>query len=158
MNNKIPLETATGIEAEIAAQETAPGAEPWLPPGIDAEIFDPEQLEYLADYFQDLRQTWLAQFYALLRLTPPGGTLRSSLVGINAAILAKLLRLTDELDSITWREMPENLHTRPALFWQQFNLIKDRLRELHPRSANLLEIRLRHRDHNTANLRQYRNQ
>lgn len=96
----IPLETTGSIEAEIAAEAAAPTTT-WLPPGLDPEIFDPEQLEYLADYVQDLRTTWLAQFYALLRTTPPGVSLRSSLVGINCAILAKLFRLTDELDAVS---------------------------------------------------------
>lgn len=51
--------------------------------------------------------------------------------------------------------MPEALHTRRVPFWQQFRLLKEKLRSLHPRSANLLERNLHHRDHNTPNLRQY---
>lgn len=154
-HHNIPLATPTGIEAEIAAQASA-ASPTWLPPGLDAEIFDAEQLEYLADYITDLRSTWLCQFFELLRTTEPGAQLSCSIVGINAAILAKLLRLTDELDGVSWNEIPTHLHTRRVPFWQQFRLIKEKLRAASPRAANLLERNLRHRSHNAGNLVQYR--
>ena len=81
-----------------------------LPPGTDESLFTREQLEYLEDLYHDTLRHHLRQFYALLRTTPPGVDVTPGRVGLNAAILAKLLGISEELVQIPWREYRKMLH------------------------------------------------
>ena len=139
------------LTAEAAPSESTCEASPRgvLPPGLDLEIFDADQLDYLADFYQDTVLSHLRFFYRLLRAVPPGAEPSLQTVGINAALLGKLFALTDELADIPRDAMARLLRVRKATLVAQFHAIATALREHSPRTAHLVLLR-----HNTPKNRQ----
>lgn len=134
------------LTAEAAPSESTCEASPrgMLPPGLDEEIFDADQLDYLADYYQGTVLTHLRFFYRLLRAVPPGAEPTPQTIGINAALLARLFALTDELADLPRDAMARLLRVRKATLVAQFHAIATALREHSPRSANFI-LRRTHR-------------
>ena len=128
------------LQQAMAAHQA--GRQPMLPPGLDTEIFDPEQLEYLADYYQGEVLRHLRLFYQLLRATSPGCEPTSQTVGINAALLARLFDLSEEVSGTSREEMAKLLGVRQETLRRQFRAVARVIRELSPRSAAILERRM----------------
>lgn len=120
-----------------------------LPPGLDAAIFDDDQLEYLADFYQGELLRHLRIFYRLLRAVPAGAEPTVRTVGINAAILARLFTLEEPLAEVPWKQMCHRVGVRHADFYAQFRAVRECLRSLHPRAATAY-------DRNLADHRQQR--
>lgn len=99
-----------------------------LPPGLDADLFTPEQLEYLSDLYNDTLHHHLRLFYRLLRATPAGVDPTPRRVGINAAILCKLLGLTDAIRATTWRSLKASLGCRSYIYNEQRTALLDAVR------------------------------
>lgn len=128
------------LQAAMAAHQA--GHQPALPPGLDTEIFDPEQLEYLADYYQGEVLRHLRLFYQLLRATSPGCEPTAQTVGLNAALLARIFDLSEEVAGTSRAEMAKLLGVRQETLRRQFRAVARVIRELSPRSAAILERRM----------------
>ena len=113
------------LPAAAHAEETAP---PQLPSGLSPADFDPRQNTIIADWYADHLRHLADGFYAILRAMPPGMEPTPRRIGINAAILAKLLALTEDIEATTWHEMPEILQCRRADFCAQKNAVLAALR------------------------------
>ncbi len=100
------LTDSTATCTHPAAGGAEPPAAParHLPPGTDESIFTEDQLDYLEDLYANTLRHHLRQFYRLLRAMPPCTPISTTRVGINAAIIAKLIALTEPLAATTWRE------------------------------------------------------
>ena len=136
------------LTADPAASENAT-AEPtrgMLPPGLDTEIFDQDQLDYLADYYQSTVLNHLRYFYQLLRAVPPGAEPTPQTIGINAALLARLFALTDELADLPRDAMARLLRVRKATLVAQFHAIAADLRQHSPRADHLVLLRHHHQN------------
>lgn len=125
------LSAATAdVRIHPAYAEEAPLPPLHLPPGTDEAIFTREQLEYLEDLYHDTLRHHLRQFYALLRTVPPGVDITPGRVGLNAAILAKLLGLSEELAQTPWRAYRKMLHYNEREIRMQRLALIERLRTL----------------------------
>jgi hypothetical protein len=132
----IKFNDKSGAQRALAAQQAELNTPcPALPPGLDASIFDDDQLEYLADYYQSEILRHLRLFYILLRAVPPGAEPTVRTVGINAAILARLFALEEPLAEIPWGTMYKLAAVRKSDFLEQFRAVRSTLRALHPRAA-----------------------
>lgn len=94
-----------------------------LPSGLSAADFEPAQVQILADWYADHLHHLADGFYAILRAMPPGVEPSTRLIGVNAAIIAKLLNLTPDLEDTRWHDMPEILGVRRADFCAQKNAV-----------------------------------
>ena len=122
---------------------------PALPPGLDSSIFDADQLEYLADFYQGEMLRHLRLFYRLLRTVAPGAEPTVRTVGLNAAILARLFALEEPLAEIPWGTMYKLAGVRKSDFLAQFRAVRSALRTLHPRAARAYDLHLAdHRQNN----------
>lgn len=92
---------------------------PELPAGLSPADFEPHQVEILEAWYADLLINLADSFYAILRTMPEGVEITPRLIGINAAILAKLLAITPDLEATRWTEMPEILGCRKTDFYAQ---------------------------------------
>lgn len=134
-------ENNPAVDAQIAhsAAIITAARDGFLPPGFDTEIFDREQLEYLRDEFAAEMHRLLRQFYRLLRAMPDAAEPSLKSVGLNAAILAKLFAVSEELENVTWDGMAAVLHVRRGDIFAQFAAIRDVIREIHPRTGSAIE-------------------
>lgn len=108
----------------------APVPEPvthW-PNGLNPDDFDEDQRGILSEWYIRNLQNQIQAFYRLLRATSPGSHITPTTVGINAAIIAKIMKLTPDLAETPWGEMASELHVRPSKLFQQKNAIIDALR------------------------------
>lgn len=83
-----------------------------LPAGLSPADFSPEQVAIIADWYSTHLRELAEAFFSALRAMPAGVELTPRLVGINAAIIAKLIALTPELVATPWREMAETVHCK----------------------------------------------
>lgn len=106
-----------------------------LPPGLDTEIFDQEQLEYLADYYQAEVMRHLRIFYDLLRTSEPGEEPSPKQVYVNAALLANLFGLNEARPCMPWRKFAAEVRVRHDFLYQSLARMKTKLRSLCPRAV-----------------------
>ena len=146
----IKFNEKSGAQRALAAQQAELNKPaPSLPPGLDATIFDDDQLEYLADFYQGELLRHLRLFYRLLRTVAPGAEPTVRTVGINAAILARLFALEEPLAEIPWGYMYKLAGVRKSDFLAQFRAVRSALRTLHPRAAQAYDRHLAdHRQNN----------
>ena len=107
-----------------------------LPPGLDPAIFTPEQLEYLEDLYTETLHHHLRQYYHLLRTMPPGTPINAARIGINAAILCKLLSVTEPAAAAPWHTIARQLNTSNGRIYAHLRAILHRLRLLNPKIKN----------------------
>ena len=122
--------TAHPYSAEGLAEPTTPQRP--LPPSIDPAIFTADQLDYLSDLYTATMVHHLRQFYALLRAMPPYQRPTCERVGINAAILCKILRLTDAIAGTPWRNMARILGVNGSKFAEQRRALFAALKNFQP--------------------------
>lgn len=140
--NQITIDSPhTGFQREVQAAwaESHAPSSLCLPDGLDTEIFDQEQLEYLADFYQSEVLRHLRLFYSLLRAVPAGAEPTLQSVGINAALLGKLFALSDELADMPRDAIARALHVRKATLVEQFHAVAEAIRKHHPRAARQLK-------------------
>lgn len=101
-----------------------------LPPGIDETLFTLDQLEYLSDLYTTTIVHHLRKFYRLLRAMPEGQHITCERVGINAAILCKLLGITDCSPIATWHDAAAALRVRGSKLTEQRRAVLAALRTL----------------------------
>ena len=123
--------TAHPYSAEGLAEPTTPQRP--LPPGIDTAIFTAEQLDYLSDLYTATMVHHLRQFYALLRAMPPYQSPTCERVGINAALLCKILRLTEGSAAAGWKNMHRRLGVNGSKFSEQRRALFAALKNLQPK-------------------------
>lgn len=92
---------------------------PELPAGLSPADFEPHQVEIIEAWYADHLLHLADSFYAILRTMPEGVEITTRRIGINAAILAKLLALTPDLEATRWNEMHEILGCRKTDFFAQ---------------------------------------
>lgn len=142
MDRTLPLLPTAALVAHPALQELDQ-VPPELPPELDLTLlpdFDNwDQLNYLADYLVAQRHETLRRAFALLATSPPGYTLTAARIGINAAILGKLLGLSDSLATARWRDIPARLQCSKGYFDHARRAILARIRAIHPRTATAIQ-------------------
>ena len=99
-----------------------------FPPGLNTSDFDRDQQEIIAAWYIRHLQDQLAAMYRLLRVTAPGQKLTCSTVGINAAIIARLRRLTPDIAEVNWNDIPAIIGVNKYRFFNQKAAV---LEELH---------------------------
>lgn len=107
-----------------------------LPPGLDPAIFTPEQLEYLEDLYTETLHHHLRQYYHLLRTMPPGTPINAARIGINAAILCKLLSVTEPAAAQPWHTIARQLNISNGRVYTHLRHILRTLRLLNPKIKN----------------------
>lgn len=111
-------------------QDPATPSSPPLPPGIDETLFTAEQLDYLSDLYTTTIVHHLRKFYTLLRAMPAGQRITCERVGINAAILCKLLGITECSGINTWHDAAAVLHVHGRKLTEQRHAVLATLRTL----------------------------
>lgn len=118
-------QTLPGTEVPFDYPDPPPTAANRLPRDFDYTIFSEDQLEYLADFWEDKIHDILVRGYNLLS-TNSSSRSRCREIGMNVCIIAKILKLDYQLASADWTALPTLLRCgRKQFFEQKLRLIKN---------------------------------